>query len=180
MAADAGVSHPLILHHFGSREGLLRALVRRALLALQQDVLAAITARPGEEVDVRAILDRVFHTLADEGHARLLAGLLLSGRALGGPGLEGQLLRSVAEASHARRRAYFEAARQAPPAFEDSLFTILLVAIALFGDALLGAQMRASAGLAEDPEAGRRFRVWLARLLEEHMTRAGPPRGARR
>ena len=28
IAAAAGISHPLILHHFGSREGLVRALTR--------------------------------------------------------------------------------------------------------------------------------------------------------
>ena len=27
IAAEAGISHPLILHHFGSREGLVRALI---------------------------------------------------------------------------------------------------------------------------------------------------------
>ena len=30
IAADAGISHPSILHHFGNREGLVRALTREA------------------------------------------------------------------------------------------------------------------------------------------------------
>ena len=33
IAAAAGVSHPLILHHFGSRAGLVRALTREAIIA---------------------------------------------------------------------------------------------------------------------------------------------------
>ncbi len=31
IAADAGVSHPAILHHFGSREGLVEAIVLNGL-----------------------------------------------------------------------------------------------------------------------------------------------------
>ena len=34
VARAAGVSHPTILHHFGSREGLVRALNLRSLEAL--------------------------------------------------------------------------------------------------------------------------------------------------
>ena len=34
IAAAAGVSHPLILHHFGNRAGLVRALTRVAVAEL--------------------------------------------------------------------------------------------------------------------------------------------------
>ena len=29
LASELGISHPAILHHFGSREGLIRALVKK-------------------------------------------------------------------------------------------------------------------------------------------------------
>jgi len=56
IAAGAGISHSLILHHFGSREGLVRALTRQAIAELRDKLLAAMAsgeifgraaARPG-------------------------------------------------------------------------------------------------------------------------------------
>jgi len=40
VAKEAGVSHPTILHHFGSREGLVKALHLRALEKLRTELLA--------------------------------------------------------------------------------------------------------------------------------------------
>ncbi len=42
VAQQAGVSHPTILHHFGSREGLVRALNQRTL----EDLKGALIADP--------------------------------------------------------------------------------------------------------------------------------------
>ena len=42
IAAAAGISHPLILHHFGSREGLVRALTREAAAELRDKLVAAM------------------------------------------------------------------------------------------------------------------------------------------
>src|SRR6201981_1464702 len=42
IAAAAGISHPLILHHFGSREGLVRALTRQAVAELRDKLVAAM------------------------------------------------------------------------------------------------------------------------------------------
>src|SRR5271165_5143251 len=46
VAADVGVSHPTVLHHFGSREGLIEAVVVRALDSLHAGLLAAMNASP--------------------------------------------------------------------------------------------------------------------------------------
>ena len=45
IAAAAGVSHPLILHHFGSRAGLVRALTREAIIELRDKQVAAMSER---------------------------------------------------------------------------------------------------------------------------------------
>ena len=45
VARAAGVSHPTILHHFGSREGLVRALNQRSVEALRNSVLARLEWR---------------------------------------------------------------------------------------------------------------------------------------
>src|SRR5260370_36697569 len=42
IAAAAGISHPLILHHFGSREGLVRSLTQQAVAELRDKLIAAM------------------------------------------------------------------------------------------------------------------------------------------
>src|SRR3569833_1084953 len=50
VARAAGVSHPTILHHFGSREGLVRALNQRSLEVLRNSVVARLeSARSGDD-----------------------------------------------------------------------------------------------------------------------------------
>src|SRR5580704_3000312 len=57
IAAAAGISHPLILHHFGSRAGLVRALARQATAALRDRLIAAM----GEpDYSLEEQIDRVF------------------------------------------------------------------------------------------------------------------------
>jgi hypothetical protein len=58
--------------------------------------------------------------------------------------------------------------------WEDTAFSITLVWITLFGDALFGSIARASVGLSDDFATGHRFRRWMADRFEE----AGPPRAA--
>src|SRR5215469_16716839 len=80
VAAEVGVSHPAVLHHFGSREGLVRAVVSRAIAKLQDDLASALAAQfERGRPDGADLFERVFAVLFDEGHARLLAWLLLSG-----------------------------------------------------------------------------------------------------
>jgi len=46
LAGEVGTSHRMLLHHFGSREGLLTAVVER-IEADQRDFLAALATEPG-------------------------------------------------------------------------------------------------------------------------------------
>src|SRR3954468_15791630 len=62
IAAAAGISHPLILHHFGSREGLVRALTQRAVSELRDKLLAALGSA---EYSLEEQLDRVFDAYRD-------------------------------------------------------------------------------------------------------------------
>lgn len=165
VAADVGVSHPAILHHFGSREALIDAVIERAIESLELELVEIIAAQPGD-VQTTEVLDKVFAVFATDGQARLLAWLLLSGGFDQGPMDEGGTLHKVAQAVHARRvqRDPSSASR-----FEDTQFTVLLAALALFGEAIAGKVMRRSAGLGQDGEAASRYREWLAELLLRHV-----------
>lgn len=169
IAAEVGVAHPTILHHFGSREGLLRAVTERAMQALELDLIRALAEPDLERIDVPALMERIFDTLGAHGQARMLAWLVLSGGGEGdGATGAGRFMSVLSELVHARRRAAWSGKGPAP-SYEDTQFSVMLAGVALVGDALLGDGIRASGGLAEDPDAARRFRAWFAGLLVDHL-----------
>lgn len=159
VAADVGVSHPAVLHHFGSREGLVEAVVERALGRLEDDLVRAIDPGARDLPDPAALLDRVSATLTR--HARLLAWLSLTGRARPSERSRANWKRIV-DATHALRL------RLAPRAsYQDTAFTVLVSALALYGEAL-GDALLESASV--DPAARAAFRPWLAELLLRHLS----------
>ena len=158
IAAEAGISHPLILHHFGSRAGLVRALARRATAALRDRLVTAMS-EPDYSLDEQ--IDRVFDALRG-GLAQILAWLAAT-EPDGGESGETMIMREIIDTMHARRTA------NTPPSAiasrEDTEWAVLLVTFAAFGDALYGAALRRSAGLPDNDETDGRFRAWLAALL---------------
>jgi AcrR family transcriptional regulator len=161
IAAAAGISHPLILHHFGSREGLVRALTRQAVAELRDKLVAAMES---SEYSVEQQLDRVFDAFRD-GLAQRLAWLATVDPGGGTEGTQ-MIMRDIADRLHARRIA------TAPPGAAitrgDTDALIHLVATAAFGDALYGAQLHRSAGLPPTSETERHFRLWFAALIRAH------------
>ncbi|HTT81466.1 MAG TPA: helix-turn-helix domain-containing protein [Stellaceae bacterium] len=178
IAAAAGISHPLILHHFGSRAGLVRALTQRAAEELKDRLLATMTQ---PEYSAGEGIERVFETFRG-GLAQRLAWLAIEHRDRPGgkPSAPGRtppatadaeaetasILRQIADVLHARRVAA-ALPGQAPPR-EDTVWLIHLVASVAFGDAIYGAELRRSAGVADEEDGARRFRHWLAALLRDY------------
>jgi AcrR family transcriptional regulator len=158
LAETIGMSHPSILHHFGSRDGLVRAVVQRTARRIEAQILVALQSQE----DPVSLFTRLFRTLSEEGHARQLVWLYLSGQK--DPVGYGARMRDIAGTVHKLRRG---AGVAAPP--EDTLFTVLLAGLALFGNAIAGEPLRRSAGLGDDPDANGRFLAWLARLLRAHL-----------
>ena len=164
IAAEAGISHPLILHHFGSRAGLMRALTRKAAAELKDRLVAAMTQ---PEYTIGEQLDQVFDAFRG-GLAQRLAWLLVEDPE-GGRANDAMILREIADTLHARRVA--AAAPGSEIARDDTEWLIHLVATSAFGDAMYGAQLRRSAGIAGGEESARRFRAWFAALIGEHGRR---------
>ena len=163
IAAGAGISHSLILHHFGSREGLVRALTRQAVAELRDKLVAAMASG---ESSVEQQLDRVFDAFRD-GLAQRLAWLATVDPGGGAEGTQ-MILRDIADRLHPRRIAAAPPGAVIPRDDTDAL--IHLVAAAAFGDALFGAQLHRSAGLPATSETDRGFRRWLAALIRAHST----------
>lgn len=170
VAADVGMSHPTVIHHFGNREGLVEAVVERALEGIRRETVEALGDEAFEPSDAAALLRRVMKTLGDRGHARLLAWLALADREQGD---DSKMLQGLAELMHARRIA--ETGRTPPR--EDTLFVVVLASFALVAEGILGAATWDSAGLKNDARAPDRFHEWLVDLLTFHL-RHGPHEGA--
>jgi len=161
VAADVGMRHPTVLHHFGSREDLVEAVVNRSLSRLQTDLIATMSG--SEKFSGAEMMENVMRVLAEKGHARFIAWLAMSGKEQVDPH---HVLRSIAGVLHARRVTDHK--QEAP--YEDTAFAIMLAAMALLADAIAGPVLRDSAGYADDEDAPRRFRLWLSDLLDRHLT----------
>jgi AcrR family transcriptional regulator len=164
IAAAAGISHPLILHHFGSREGLVRALTKQAVIELRDKLIAAIGST---EYSLEQQLDRVFDAFRD-GLAQRLAWLATVDPQ-GQHASAEMVMRDIADGLHARRLAMVPSSAAIDRADTESL--VHLIAAAAFGDAIFGAQLRRSAGLTHTDEAEHRFRLWFAALIREHTAK---------
>jgi AcrR family transcriptional regulator len=168
VAAEVGVSHPTVLHHFGSREGLVEAVVARALDSLHADLLSASQTAPKGPDQVAVLLDRVYEVLAKGGHARAFLWLSLSGFE---PTMEQLHVRKLAEVIHTMRCALRKERHPTKrgPSFEDTYFTILLPALALMSMAVTAPPGSKAAGADGDACSPRRFRVWLGRMIHDHL-----------
>jgi AcrR family transcriptional regulator len=153
LAAELGISHPAILHHFGSREGLVSAVVRKAVLSLNEQLVNLLRHSGG---DGRAILDRVVDFYSGRGHARLLAWLALADE--NRDEADAQPLRMLAEELLKLRGS-------PPEELDELLFRIQVGAFALFGEALLGRAVRRDSGQPDTQEVSERFRRKLLAML---------------
>lgn len=160
LARELEISHPAILHHFGSREGLVAAVVRHSMDGLSQQLMAALDAASGKRIERLELVELVAAVCREGGLARLLAFLLLSDRANREPAGGGQPLRRLAEAAHDLRQRFGN-----PATYEDTLFEVQLLAIVLLGDAIFGGAVRRASGVDDDEAAMRDFRRRLTQLL---------------
>ena len=165
IARHVGLSHPTVLHHFGSREELVDAVATRAVTNLQRELLGCFTDLEADAGRTRQlglrILERVDQVLRVHGHARLLAWLVLS--RLKTP--EHTLLRDMALALHAVWNGWGN-----KRTVEDAQFAVLLTSAATFGLALLDRELLMMMGLAQTDAVRERFRAWFASVMVDHLT----------
>lgn len=164
VAADAGVSHPTVLHHFGSRELLVKAACSRAFQELNASLVESIMSSAGDEVRLEAMLENVATALAKAGHARVVMWLALEGFRIDDAE---NGLSNVVDATHALRLARHTRGKK--PTREDTAHTVVLATLALVGGAVLGTTLLDNAGLPSSDRAMSEFHKWLFRVLIEHL-----------
>jgi AcrR family transcriptional regulator len=168
IAADLGITDAAIHYHFGTREALMDALLRRIGRRLVDDIEATIESWAPDQIDVVA-LGRLFRrTYADERAARLALWLSLAGWRPKGSGM----LKSLVERVHrARIQAARKAARPAPR-ISDTQYAIALLSAAHMHAAMSGEALLAS--VAEDPTGldQRDFLKFAVELIARHLAEA--------
>jgi AcrR family transcriptional regulator len=157
VARAAGVSHPTILHHFGSREGLVQALNRRTLEDLKAAVIEQMSQAGGESI-------RLTFAAYRNGLAQRVMWLLQS--PLAAPGGRLSMFEEIVATVHEARLRH-----KKPGAKVDIVDTrafVHLITIAAFGDAIIGARLRQATG-AEERIARDQFETWFCELIERHL-----------
>lgn len=175
IARDVGISHPAILHHFESRDGLTAALERRAMERLAEDLVAAFASRTTEGTVIE-VIERVFEVLGRSGHARMLAWRVLQTEDPDPMPPDWHLLRPLADRIHVQRCEMAQESGRPEPDVADSEFVVRLAAAAILGEGVFAPFLDDDLlGREGDEESRRSFRTWFARLIAEHT---GIPRQA--
>lgn len=166
VATEAGVSHGLVTHYFGTYD----ALVEAALIDMTQDIVARVLGRLAEieQPDPVQLLDLYFDEVARPEHGRLFAWAILSGRArerdffarrLQGP-------KRVADAIEARLRAAHPDADVQRSEIERLMILVMSVG---FGMSIGHGVMWEALGREHDEAEQRAFVDWLGRLVLERL-----------
>jgi AcrR family transcriptional regulator len=167
VARAAGLSHSNVLHHFGSRAGLIEALNRRTVEDLKSVLFEVMRATHSSTDD---IIGPAFAAYRNGLAQRTLWVLQAPGRR-GAQTLP--VFEEIVEALHAR---LFSAASSRVSLDKAHIRSIVhLTTIAAFGDALIGARLRRCSS-ADEPAARRRFEKWFGSVLD---TYSDTIRGAR-
>ena len=163
IARQLGISDAAIHHHFGSRQGLLEALLRRAGRGLRTAIGDILDGWDGDPVGLRRVADLIAATYADGGYARL--ALWLSLNDWGSPKRGRGMFEPLVDAVHAAR---LQAARMqgAPrPRREDSAHGVMLLNLAFVAEPLVGEAFMRSVDIVPDEDSLARFHRWLVRQL---------------
>jgi AcrR family transcriptional regulator len=152
VARDVGLTDAAVHHHFGSRKGLLEALLRHAGREVRDQVETAVLTWSEGSRDL-ASLNELFEDCYDRrGYAQLATWLRLSGTQGRGSGMLSALV-DVLERDTELPRTELQ--------FIVALFHLLQAANPLFGEAMLR-----SAGLKGDADSLEKFRSWLLGVFE--------------
>lgn len=158
VAKEAKMAHPNIIHHFGSREGLINAVSDRVGDRATERVTAAIkkavVASDDKKIEaLTQVLDTAFP--GDEG--KLAVWLHLSGA---DEGALNSHMQRIGAMSHELRRSIDP---NADP--DDTNRLVVLITLALVGEVVSGAGIKDALGFTAGKNSQVEFREWLASIV---------------
>jgi AcrR family transcriptional regulator len=166
VAREAGVSHALVSHYFGTYERLVEEALAAHMRASRADLLARMTA--SAEDDVGAWIEHLLRTTSDPVYARMVAWGTLSGRLESDdffPRKE-QGLRTIVDALSARFRA-----RGVEVDRREVELALVVVLTSALGYAIVGKALWGALGHAADDTEYRRKLTELAHKEIEAIVR---------
>ena len=130
VGARIGRTHANLLHHFGSAEGLQRALIARMATYITSTIRDAVLNNREGEPDPRRIVDLVFDAFDSGGAGALASWMILSGNR--------DALDPILSAVHDLVDELAVGIQPAERPIQDETLHLVLLAL---GDTLLGAAM---------------------------------------
>lgn len=157
IANTAGMAHPNIIHHFGSREGLIQALVervdRQATERITTALDRALTSPPQERVDAMVeVFENAYH--GDQGRASVWLHMS------GAHSSHKSNMQNVVEVSQRFRKSINPNASR-----ENTNRLVMLITLALAGEIVCGQTVKDSLGFGNDADSRAHFKRWLAEIL---------------
>jgi len=143
VAARIGRTHANLLHHFGSAEGLQKALIARMADGIVETFGAAVLRVRAGEQDPRAVVEMTFDAFGRGGAGALASWMILSGNT--------DALDPILSAIH---DLVDRLAENDPPGnrpIKEQTLTLVLMAL---GDALMGAPMARALDVPRDTARG--------------------------
>jgi AcrR family transcriptional regulator len=174
VAKEAGVSHALVSHYFGTYESLVEEVLSLGLVSLSNAVLAKMNEEglpktPGE------LLERLFSVIDTPGYVRLTTWALLSGRLQDPKAFPARLgiLRTFADAVHSRLTQLFTAFSLPAPRIEDTEHSILVAVVAAYGYSLGKAALLPALGREVSSQSDAWFREKLGEMIRARLAPPG-------
>jgi AcrR family transcriptional regulator len=156
-----GVTDAAVHYHFGNREALLEALLKRVGGKLKEEI--AVIVQTAAEPHGMDRLGRVFlRWYGARGYARLAMWLTLSGWSDRGSGL----LTDLVEALHRARVVHARRARRPSPDLEHTKLVVGWFHSSLLADALFGGAVLRSVGAKDVASTRTRFRRLVSCTVE--------------
>lgn len=149
VAARVGRTHANLLHHFGSAEGLQKALIERMASGIVGTIKAAVL-RSREIEDPAEVVDLTFDAFGKNGAGALASWMILNGNE--------DALDPILTAIHDLVEDLAQDHKDDVPIHEETLQIVLLA----LGDALLGAPMARALDLPRDAARRLARRMLLA------------------
>jgi AcrR family transcriptional regulator len=157
IARDAGVSHPTILHHFGSRDGLIVALVKHIGEVFVSEIIRRIPLGIAPLPNDLSKTGLAFEILCDKGFGGLIGWAFRQRPADIAPVIE-NLFNMAFESMVSHKTALDGAAPDA--AWKKELaYSIRMALMAAAGETLIGKPVPFITGAQDD------YRVWMSDVI---------------
>lgn len=162
VAADIGVTHANLIHHFGSAAGLQTSLMGSMVDDLNQALDVAVTRLRTDEGAPLELINAVFDAFSEGGAGRLAAWIALTGDLTHLEPVRDAVLNLVNVIMEKMGEESPEARRRIGSA-------VLFIALSAFGEALIGPILRTM--LDQPDDAGRKV---VASLLPQFIQKPDP------